>query len=218
VAGGYPFAFWWRNLLEKGFLQKGSFVATGVSNGDEYYPTMSTAGTIATSLMKNSDKLHLFPLKPLEYDSEYDIVDFFKGQQTAFELPTFQKRIIFLGAMNDNLRLCIPYLEHLRDIHYTPEATSIGVPVEWYFKARGYGTPTNTMIIHSSVLSEKDKQNIQFCKSRSYPIHHTSDYKEDFEKLVTKINSEIEYAPTQKRTKLSTSLKRICEDCSKHME
>lgn len=218
VAGGYPFAFWWRNLLEQGILQKGAFVASGVSNGDEHYPTMSAAGTIATSLMKNKDKFHLFPIKPIEYDSEYDMVNFFKGQQTAYELPIFQKRIIFLGTMNENLRLCIPYLEHLRDIHITPEATSVSVPVDWFFKARGYGTPENTVIIHSSILSDNDKQNIQFCKSRSYPIRHTSEYKKDFEDLVAKINSEIEYAPTQKRSKLSTSLTRICADCAKHME
>lgn len=60
LAGGYPFAFWWRTLLEKEYFQKGSFVMTGVSNGDEYYPTMSAAGNIASSLIKNKDKLHLF--------------------------------------------------------------------------------------------------------------------------------------------------------------
>ncbi|NLO70252.1 MAG: hypothetical protein GX102_04780 [Porphyromonadaceae bacterium] len=217
IAGGYPFAFWWRSLMDKGHFEKGAFIVNGIANGDEYYPSMSCAGTISSTLLKNQDKLHLFPIKTIEYQEAFDLSEFYAGHSRALETPIFQKRIIFIGQMDENLRMCIPYLNHLRDIHYTPEATSIQVPIEWFFKARGYGNPDNTTIIHSSSLSQQDKTNLDFCKKKTYPISHVCDYKEDFIKLLTEIEQESEYAPLTKRNKIAGTLKQIENLCLKNM-
>jgi len=219
IAGGYPFAFWWKDLVDKNPLfKKGSFVITGVSNGDEHYPSMSSAGTIAMSLLLNSDKLHLFPIQPLELEGSIDLASFFDGHSRAIEIPTFQKRIIFLGTMNENIRMCIPYLMHLRDRHETYEASSVRIPIEWYFKFRGHGKPENTIVVHSSSLSGQDRNNIKACKKCDYAIHHVSDFKKDFQEFLGKLGSEIDYAPTQKRTSLSASLKKIEEGCLNAMK
>ncbi len=218
IAGGYPFAFWWKELMEGGHFEKGSFIVNGISNGDEHYPSMSCAGTVANALLKNQDKLHLFPIKPIELDNTVDLNNFYSGHSRALETPIFQKRMIFVGKMDENLRMCIPYLEHLRDLHYTPEATSIIVPIDWFFKARGYGNPDNTTIIHSSMLSSQDKINLEFCKKKAYPVVHVCNYKEDFQKLVSSIQSEASFAPTQRRSKLSSALSQIEEICLKNME
>ena len=218
IAGGYPFAFWWKDLMDKGHFERGSFIINGISNGDVHYPSMSCAGTVANALLKNQDKLHLFSIKPIEYDESINLSDFYLGHSKALEVPIFQKRMIFVGKMDENLRMCIPYLEHLRDIHLTPEATSISVPIEWFFKARGYGKSDNTTIIHSSVLSQQDKHNLEFCKKKSYPVVHVCDYKEDFQKLVTTIKTETSFAPAQKRTKIDSTLTQIEDICLKNME
>jgi hypothetical protein len=219
IAGGYPFAFWWKDLLEKGTsFQKGESVITGVSNGDEHYPLMSAAGTISTSLMRNVDKLHHFSVQPIDIDDSFDLYNFFEGHSKALDTPIFQKRVIFIGKMSDNVRMCIPYLMHTKDIYNTHEATSITVPIQWFFKHRGYGKADNTTIVHSDSLSTTDKENIKFCKGRKYPIKHISEFKEDFEVLLSKVSSEIDYAPTQKRTKLSTTLKKIETECLGEME
>ncbi|MEM2118443.1 MAG: hypothetical protein QW386_05435 [Candidatus Bathyarchaeia archaeon] len=214
IAGGYPFAFWWKDFVDKNALfKKGSFVITGVSNGDEHYPSMSAAGAIATSLLLNSDKLHLFPVQPLEMEDSIDLDSFFKGHSKAIEIPTFQKRIIFLGTMNENVRMCTPYLMHLRDRRETYEASSVRIPIEWFFKMHSRGKPENTIVIHSSSLTSKDKDNLKICKKCNYAIHHVSDFKKDFEDFLGRLCSEIDYAPTPKRVSLSASLKKIEEEC-----
>jgi hypothetical protein len=98
------------------------------------------------------------------------------------------------------------------------EATRIGVPIKWYFTHHGYGKPDNTIVVHGDRLSQRDKENITFCKSKGYDIHHVCDFKEDFTELFGKLTSEIEFAPTQKRTKLSASLKKIENACSDEMK
>jgi len=215
IDGGFPFAFWWRDLMDEKSpcFKKGSFIVSGVSNGDEYYPSMSTAGAIAGSLMRNFEKLHLFPVHPLEYESTVDLHSFFEGHSKAVEVPTFQNRILFVGRIGKNVRTCIPYLTHLRDRHKTYEAFGVGIPISWFFKVHGPGRPENTVIVHGSSLTSKDKENLKFCKDNRYPIHHVSEFKEDFQELIKKLDSEIEYAPTQKRKTLSSRLKKIEEQC-----
>jgi hypothetical protein len=218
IAGGYPFAFWWKTLMEQGHFAKGKFIVTGVSNGDVHYPCMSGAGTMASALFRNMDKLHLFPTKIIEYDDSIDLSEFYLGHSNALEMPIFQKRLIFIGRMNENLKMCVPYLAHLRDIHYTPEATHVNVPIEWFFKGRGYGNKDNTTIIYCNRLSQRDKENIKFCRDANYPVYHVCEYKKDFEELVSKIENETEYAPSQKRNKLVGILKRVKDVCLKEME
>lgn len=219
IAGGFPFAFWWHDVLDKETVfQKGTCAIVGVSNGDEYYPLMSTAGAVSTALMKNQEKLHLYNIQPLEIDDNIDLSVFFAGHSKALTVPTFHKRIMFFGSINEDVRMCIPYLMHEKNNHEFFEATRIGVPIKWYLSTHGYGNQDNTFVVHGDSLSPRDKENITFCKSRGYDIRHVSDFKGDFAELFGNLAKEIEFAPTQRRTKLLASLKKIENGCSSEMK
>lgn len=214
IDGGFPFAFWWRGIMDKiPCFKKGSFIVSGVSNGDEYYPSMSTAGVIAGSLLRNREKLHLFPVHPLEYENAVDLNGFFEGHSKAIERPTFQNRILFVGKIGKNVRTCIPYLMHLRDRHKTYEVFKVGRSISWFFRVYGHGYPENTVIVYGSNLTSRDKESIKFCKENKYPLRHVSEFREEFQEFIKTLSSEIEYAPVQKRKTLSSRLKRIENQC-----
>jgi len=214
IDGGFPFAFWWKYLLNEDdpCFKKGSFVVNGISNGDNYYPSISTAGTIAESLFRNVEKLHLFPVYPIKYETTFDLNTFCEDHGKAMEMHTFQNRILFVGRIREGVRTCIPYLMHLRGRKKTYEPFGIRIPIKWFSKVHGFGTAENTVIVQGSYLSPRDKENLRFCKDNGYPIYHVSDFKESFEELINKLEAEIQYAPTQKRKSLSSKLKKIEED------
>jgi len=220
IDGGYPFAFWWKDLLaEKNpSFKKGSFVVSGVSSGDCYYPSMSTAGAIALSLFRNIEKLHLFPVYPVEYNEELELDDFCEKHGKAMETHYFQNRMLFIGNIDYSTKVCIPYLAHLRDRKITYEPTSIRMPIEPFFKSYGRGSPENTVIVQGSSLSTKDKQNLKFCSNNGYPISHISDFKDNFDELINKLDEEIQYAPTQKKKSLSSKLKKIEQECISNLK
>jgi len=221
IDGGFPFAFWWKGLMNKddSCFKKGSFVVSGISNGDNCYPAISTAGTIAESLFRNVEKLHLFPVYPIEYDSTFDLSTFCEDHGKAMEIHTFQNRMLFVGRIYEDVRTCIPYLMYLReDRKKTYEPFSIRTPIKWFFKIHGFGSPENTVVIQGPYLSSQDKENLTFCKDNGYPIYHVSDFKESFEELTSKLDVEIQYAPVQKRKTLSSKLKKIEEGCLSGMK
>jgi len=217
--GGYPFVFWWRDVIgKKKHFKKGTFVISGVSNGDRYYPVISTAGIIAASLLRNIDKLHGFPVYPLKYNDDFDVAHFYESHSKAIEIPTFQHRVLFIGKIPENLRACIPYLIHKRDRHKTYEPFHVGTSMKWFFKKYSPGKPENTIIVYGGELSQKDKENIDFCREKKYPVFHISEFKKDFQKLLNELNTEIQYFPENKKQRLSTRLKNIEQDCMSKLD
>jgi hypothetical protein len=53
VDGGYPFTFWKEELIKQketdGVFLPNTISINGLSNGDEYFPMINIAGTIATT-------------------------------------------------------------------------------------------------------------------------------------------------------------------------
>lgn len=210
IDGGYPFAFWWKDLCDtpNTKFKKGSFVVTGVSNGDQYYPSISTAGAIAHILTSNLEKLHLFPVQQIDYSKDVNLTSFYENHSRAITIPTFQNRILFLGRIREHVRSCLPYLVHLRDRSKTYEPFYVGTNIKWFFKTFGPGNPENTTIIYGGILDAKDKENLTFCEEEGYPVYHSSEFKDDFEKFLGVLQSEAKLAPIQERGTLLSKLKK----------
>jgi len=219
IDGGFPFACWWKSLItKKGSFKKGKFTVNGVAHGDNNYPVMSAAGTIASALTKNPEKLHFFPIHPIKYNEEFDLRGFCSDHARAIESPIFQARMLFIGKLSGHVRNTLPYLMHLRDRKKTYEAYGLTGSVKWFWKVFGIGYPENTMIIQGENLSIKDKDNLDACEEKAYQIVHISEFEDDFQNLFNKLQSEIKYAPPQKRKILSSKLKKIEEECLSEKE
>jgi hypothetical protein len=216
IDGGYPFAFWWKDLMSipNTRFTKGTFVVSGISNGDNYYPAVSTAGIIAQILSFNQERTHLFPIQTLGFsDDAVDFPSFYENHSRAVTLPVFQNRMLFVGQITEGTRQCLPYLMHRRDRRNTYEPFHLGTGFQWFFRRFGKGTPENQLVIVGRALSPTDKENIKFFDKNGYKTLHVSEFKDDVEALLTELTSEIQMSPTQKRTSLSSKLKIVEESC-----
>jgi len=83
VDGGYPFAFWWHNLVKSPNLsniKKKNVHVSGVAQGDGYYPTLSVAGAIAYILNRYPRRTFFLPIGELMYDNKLPVdEEFYKG-------------------------------------------------------------------------------------------------------------------------------------------
>jgi len=222
IDGGYPFAFWWKTLLESEHienLKKQTFI-TGVGQGDGYYPAISAAGAIAWILSHYPDRNYFFPIHELNYDERFPLDEnFYYGHTVALNRPTFSNRIVFLGQIDANLRNCVPYCLHRSDRKKTYEAFGpVEKTAENFFKEYSHGKPENTLIIYGALSSWQDKVNLKYCQDRGYDCKHVSDIRSQFETLMKEIEGEIDLLPKEKRTKLAGTLKTIEESCSSSLK
>jgi hypothetical protein len=218
IDGGYPFAFWWKTLLESEHIQnlkKQTYIA-GVGQGDGYYPAISAAGAIAQILHHYPNRNYFFPIYELNYDERFPVDEsFYYGHSVALNRPTFNNRIVFLGQIEANLRNCIPYFLHRADRKKTYEAFGpVEKTAENFFKNFGHGNKENTIIVCGALSSWQDKVNLKYCEDRGYDCKHVPDIRPQFEALIQEIGAEIDLLPKEKRTKLAGTLKTIEESCS----
>lgn len=111
IDGGYPFAFWWQQLLESSNLsnmKKGNVHIAGVSQGDAFYPAMSTAGALAYVINRYPQRAFFLPVTGLTYDEEFPLNDeYYFKHTTALTRPIFDERIVFIGQIDTDLELCL---------------------------------------------------------------------------------------------------------------
>lgn len=217
IDGGYPFAFWWQNLVKSSHLsniKKKNVYITGISKGDGYYPTMSVAGAIAHILNRYPHRAFFLPINELIYDNKFPMdIEFYDGHSKAVSRPTFDNRIVFLGKIDPVLMSCLPYCIHRTDRRKTYEPFHIEISSESFFNRFGYGKPENTLVILGKLSSAKQKKDAWYCKSKGYEFKHLADFRDDFESLCTEISNEIDLLHKEKRAKLSGKfeiMKKMC--------
>jgi hypothetical protein len=225
IDGGFPFAFWWKDLLEnaESGLVKGKCLITGITNGDEYYPTMATAGTISNILLLHPEVHYLFPIKELDetrLDTEKEnFYDFYKKHSYALSTPIYQNRILVIGEIVDQLKCCIPYLFHIQEERTkTFETFSIIGTLENFLRDFGYGTKENTNIVVGKITSSLDKQNLEYSKEKGYTIKYLPDFQATFTELLSKLYSEIELTPSGKRADLERKLSNVKSVCQEELK
>jgi len=213
IDGGYPFAFWWKKLVNSGDvanIKKGNVYISGVAKGDCYYPAMSVAGTIANVLNKYPHRTSFFPTNELSYDSKFPVdEEFYKSHTMSLLRPTFGNRIVFVGKIDSELMSYLPYCLHRTDRKKTFEPFHVEISAESFFHKYGYGRPENTLIIFGKMISEQHKKDVWHCKSKGYKYKHLADLKNDFESLCTDIENEIDLLHKEKRVKLAGKFEQL---------
>ncbi len=206
IDGGYPFAFWWKNLLEStkfmNFRKRNTYIS-GVSQGDCYYPALSTAGTLATILNRYPAQTSFFPSNELVYDLKLPVNETFYVNHTASLLrPTFIDRLIFVGKFEHEVRYSLPYCLHRQDRKKTYEPYQIEISAESFFHRYGFGNPENTLVIIGKLMSEQHKRDVWFIKQKGFTYKHLPEMKESYDAFCTDIEDEIDFLHKEKRVKL----------------
>jgi len=217
IDGGYPFAFWWQGLItsvKSKLISKGSAVFSGITNGDKYYPAVSSAGIIAYTFSKYSSIQHAFPIHDLDVDlSDISEEEFYEKHSQAFIHPIFQQRILFIGSIGDHIERCLPYLLHRRDRRKSPDVFRIEQNVENFFKGYGWGSSENTTIVYGNLENAEDKASKKLCEERGYPCLHMSELEDDFDTLITELENEIDLFPRARKVEISAKLQKIKTFC-----
>jgi len=225
IDGGYPFAFWWSDLLDNlsSGLIRGKCFVTGLTNGDTYYPVVSLAGTIASILHKYPAKQYYFPINEinkLEVDTSSEV--FFQHYiRHAYSLskPIFQKRMLLIGSYQDDLKPLIPYIYYKKQNRSnTYEPFFIQESLENFIKEFGYGSPENTIIIVGKLDNTTQKQDLKKCREFGYSIIEINELKEDIDQFFTELVSEAELSPATRRTEMLSRLTRIKSSCIQDLQ
>lgn len=225
IDGGFPFAFWWKDLLEnvESGLVKGKCLITGITNGDRYYPTVATAGTISNILKLHPEMHHLFPIKELDAQmvkaGDEDFRRFYERHSFSLSRPIYQNRILIIGKIANQLACCIPYLAHIQENRTkTFETFCISGILENFLRDFGHGTKEDTDIVVGKLASSLDKQNLEYSKEKGYPIKYLSDFQAPFDDLVSKLHSEIELTPSDKRYGIERKLSNFNSVCQQELK
>lgn len=200
VDGGFPFVFWWRNFL--GLQKPDSRLSVwktpiyGVTKGDEYYPATSMAGNIAfiTSTIPGMVYPHnVFDLPQMDPAQLNDFYNLF-SQTTS--VPTFQKRVLFIGSLYRDLQYLIPYM-----LHVDNNFEQVYEPFRLTWKADGtlktfYRTfgryPQNDIVVVGGLRSEEDRQIMKECFENNLDCRQAKDLLGVYRSLLDGIQEESE--------------------------
>lgn len=172
VDGGFPFVFWWRHFLalqdpsSRFSLQKTPIY--GVTKGDEYYPATSMAGNIAFITSTTPGMVYPHNVLDLPQMNFNQLNEFYNLFSQTANIPTFQKRVLFVGLLHRDFQYLIPFLLHVNSRYehiYEPfrltwkeEGT-----LKAFYRTFGY-YPQNDIVIVGSLRTEDDKEILKECK------------------------------------------------------
>ncbi|MBN2335958.1 hypothetical protein JXL21_10410 [Candidatus Bathyarchaeota archaeon] len=222
VDGGYPFSFWWYDLLthENNGLNMGKCTIIGLTNADNHYPVVSLAGTLAGILEKFPDKRYYYPVTPLEFTLEHhEMAIHSQEHHKSLSRPVYQNRLLILGNLDPTTRSLLPYVSHLNEARSkTFEAFNINTGIENFMKDFGYGDSTNTQIIKGNLTTTQERESISFCEDRGYEIKECIDLADAFESMFTALSDEIDIGSTRRRAELQAKLTRIKSACETDLQ
>jgi hypothetical protein len=223
VDGGFPFVFWWKDLIDSGVLSKmkrGTVFFAGITNADGHYPLVSAAGAVASILHKYPQYSHLYPTRELEIENDSELPDqsFYRGHITSLTRPTFQFRMLLIGDIGDTLRSLLPYAFHKAQRTKTWEAFKIEKSVEDFLATYGAGGPENTIGVYGALNTPADKDGVKLLRDEGYPCYHTSDLRSSVEGLFDDLAGEIELLPSERRSTIQLKLTALREKCKKELK
>jgi hypothetical protein len=221
IDGGFPFVFWWRDDIDSGRLAKltiGKVFFSGITSGDAYYPTISTAGAIASIIQKHPTYSHLFPIRELECNPELLDAGYYQRHLDSFTRPFFQFRMLLIGEIGDSLRRMLPFALHRTDRSKTWEPFQIEKSVPNFLDNYGAGGPDNTIGVYGRLRGNVDKEGVKLLKDEGYNCHHVSELQGSVMKLFDDLSSEISLLPSTTREGLLVKLTKLKETCSAEMK
>lgn len=200
VDGGFPFVFWWRTFLA--FQDPNSrFSMTktpiyGVTKGDEYYPATSMAGNIA--FISSCIPGIVFPHNIIdlpEMDSS-KLNDFYNLFCQTTNVPTFHKRVLFVGSLYRDFQYLIPFILHIGSgYQYVYEPFRLqwksGGTLKAFYRTFGF-YPENDIVIIGPCKRQEDKEIAQECADRDLDCQNATDLLSVYSDLLDKIEEQSE--------------------------
>lgn len=200
VDGGFPFVFWWRRFLElqdpnsRFSLQKTPIY--GVTKGDEYYPATSMAGNIAFITSTVSGMVYPQNVTDLPRMNLQQLNEFYDLFSQKTSIPTFQKRVLFVGSLHRDFQYLIPYVLHVNDdFEHVYEPFRLTWKEDGTLKAfyRTFGRyPQNDVVIIGGIRSEEDKKIIEECKHTGLDCRPAQEFLGLYRDLLDEIKEESE--------------------------
>lgn len=200
VDGGFPFVFWWhpflalQNATSRFSLQKTPIY--GVTKGDEYYPTTSMAGNIAYITSTTMGMVYPHNIAELPKMATYQLNDFYNQFAETTQVPTFHKRVLFVGYLHQDFQYLLPFIMHIGDdYHHIYEPFRLQYVKEGTLKSfyRTFGKYTKNDIVVKGPLSRPgDKEISKECEDLDLDCHDAIDYLEVYQDLLGKIQEQSE--------------------------
>ena len=200
VDGGFPFVFWWRRFLESQEPNsRFSLLKTpiyGVTKGDEYYPATSMAGNIAFITSTVSGMVYPHNVADLPQMDLQQLNEFYNLFSQKTSVPTFQKRVLFIGALHRDFQYLIPYVLHVNgDFEHVYEPFRLtwkeGRTLREFYRTFGR-YPQNDIVIIGGIRSEKDKEIVKECKDTALDCRPAQEFLGLYRDLLDKIQEESE--------------------------
>jgi hypothetical protein len=217
IDGGYPFTFWWHRFLESPKLhnmKRGNVHFAGITQGDSYYPTVSTAGTLAYIINKYPQRAFYLPVSEIKYNEEFPInEEYYHIHANSIIAPAFQDRLLMIGAIDDELRSILPYCIHKADRRKNYEPFKIESGVRGFFERFGYGNSDNTTVLLGRLTNTQQKDDVKFCKERGLTCSHITDAKKHVSNFFSDMDDEIDLLPKDKKAKLTGDFEPIKKKC-----
>lgn len=118
IDGGYKFTSWAREFLNAGTRRGDCFSHArspiiGISHGDQYYPSVSLAGNIASLTNKEPTLSLPFKLRQIDINPTEDIDALALSYSQQCSEPFFIRRILFFGHIPNDIQYTIPYVHFL---------------------------------------------------------------------------------------------------------
>jgi hypothetical protein len=215
VDGGFPFVFWWRTFLtyqppnSRFSLQKTPIY--GVTKGDEYYPATSMAGNIAYISSSIPGIVYPHNIKDLPEMDSTKLNDFYNLFNQTTDVPTFQKRVLFIGSLYQDFQYLIPFILHLGDNYrfvYEPFRLSwkSGGTLNSFYRTFGR-YPENDIIVIGPCKRPEDKEIAKECANLDLDCQNASDLLGVYNDLLDKIEEQSE------ATNLNAAQKQKIKQC-----
>jgi len=168
----------------------------GVTKGDEYYPATSMAGNIAfiSSCVPGIVYPHNIVDLP-EMDSS-KLNDFYNLFCQTTDVPTFHKRVLFVGSLYRDFQYLIPFILHLgSDYQYVYEPFRLEWKSGGTLKAfyRTFGRyPENDIVVIGPCNRREDKEIAKECTDLDLDCQNAADLLGVHSDLLDKIEEQSE--------------------------
>jgi len=199
VDGGFPFVFWWNSFLSgQGSSSRFSWQSTpvfGITKGDEYYPVVNMAGSLASISAAQPSLVYPHNVKYVPEMTREELNMFYQEFSERVPRPSFHRRVIFYGDIPRDLQYSLPFILHSDDpnhVMYEPfriEFDQRG-SLRSFQRVFGVISPDRDIVVRGPQRGEHDRVLDQEFHEAGIPVRDASGYMDGFLRLCGDVANE----------------------------
>jgi len=187
VDGGFPLVFWAPKLTTQTRIDGLPFSSKaipilGITNGDEYFPTVSLAGNIAYIINQIPGMIFPYTMKDIPRMDEDQLNKFCKKFSESYGEKRFFRRVLFIGHIDRDLQYSIPFLQYL-DTGEILEAFRVKWSFNNFNKEFGLSRRKDTVVV-GKIRNQQDNILLEECKSLGLEVVEINNFKDSFESFL----------------------------------